>query len=67
MNPDYAACVHACVRSCMCVHVYNSEAGRYVKYEVTVRCYGFRTCMDIIGSADILMLIYVFYVVLVCL
>jgi len=62
------ACVRACALVCMCMHVYNLEAGRYVKYEVTVHCYShFRTCMDIIGRADILIFIYVFfYIVLVC-
>lgn len=51
MNLGCAACVRACV--------YNSEAGRCVKYEVTVHCYC-RTCMDIIGRADIFIFMYVF-------
>jgi len=63
MNPGYAAyvCVYVCIYVCM-----YSEAGRYVKYEVTLYCYShFRTCMDIIGRADIFMFIYDFCVVLV--
>jgi len=61
------ACVRACALVCMCMHVYNLEAGRYVKYEVTVHCYShFRTCMDIIGRADILIFIYVFFILCWC-